>query len=120
MMTFMELSRRSLLCMASSAALSGAAREFSPGVQLYTVRSELAKAPAASLRAIRAAGYREVEMLRSQVETIAPLLSRFELRPISLHFETPLLTGNYTAWQHADMPPIEPGASYQQSLELAR
>ena len=71
--------------------------------KLYTVRSELAKAPAASLRAIRAAGYREVEMLRSQVETIAPLLSRFELRPISLHFETPLLTGNYTAWQHADI-----------------
>src|SRR5436309_15139558 len=59
-------------------------------------------------------------MLRSQVGTIAPFLSRFELRPISLHFETPLLTGNYTAWQHADMPPIESGASYEQSLQLAR
>jgi sugar phosphate isomerase/epimerase len=117
----MELSRRSLLRMASSAAVPrNVAREFSPGVQLYTVRNQLAKAPAATLQAIRAAGYREVEMLRSQVETIAPLLSRFELRPISLHFETPLLTGNYTAWQHADMPAIESGASYQQSLELAK
>jgi sugar phosphate isomerase/epimerase len=59
-------------------------------------------------------------MLRGQVKTIVPLLSQFQLRPISLHFETPLLTGNYTAWQHADMPPIESGASYEQSVGLAR
>ncbi|MBV8809228.1 MAG: sugar phosphate isomerase/epimerase [Acidobacteriaceae bacterium] len=106
--------------MAASAVAEPRTREFSPGVQLYTVRDRLSNAPAATLGAIGEIGYREVEMLRSQVKTIAPLLSRHQLRPISLHFETPLLTGNYTAWQHADMPPIESGASYGQSLELAK
>ena len=117
----MHLSRRSLLSMAVSAAVpESRTREFSAGVQLYTVRNQLSNAPAATLGAIAEMGYREVEMLRSQVKTIAPLLSRLQLRPISLHFETPLLTGNYTAWQHADMPPIESGATYEQSLELAQ
>jgi sugar phosphate isomerase/epimerase len=120
MMSVMVLSRRSLLRMAASTAFAESRiREFSPGVQLYTVRDQLSTAPAATLGAIAEMGYREVEMLRSQVKTIAPLLSPLELRPTSLHFETPLLTGNYSAWQHADMPPIESGASYEQSLELA-
>ena len=121
MITVMEFSRRSLWRMAASAVVAESrTREFSPGVQLYTVRDQLSKAPAATLQAISEIGYREVEMLRGQAKTIAPLLSGLKLRPISLHVETPLLTGNYTAWQHADMPPIESGASYDQSLQLAR
>lgn len=117
----MKLSRRSLLCMAASAAMAESrVRKFSPGVQLYTVRDQLSRAPEATLEAIAELGYREVEMLRSQVKTIAPLLPRLQLRPVSLHFETPLVTGNYKAWQDADMPSIESDASYQQSLELAQ
>ncbi len=117
----MSLSRRSLLHVAAfTLGAKPVNRKFSPGVQLYTVRDQLSKAPEATLEAISEIGYREVEMLRTQVRTIAPLLQRFRLRPISLHFETPLLTGNYKAWQHAAMPPIESGASYQQSLELAQ
>lgn len=86
----------------------------------FTVRNQLLNAPAATLGAIREIGYREIEMLCSQVKTIAPLLSRLQFRPVSLLFETPLLTGNYTAWQHADMPPIDADASYEQSLQLAK
>lgn len=59
-------------------------------------------------------------MLRSQVKTCAPLLAHEGLKPVSLHFETPLLTGNWEAWKHAEMPPIEPGVTYESCLELTR
>ncbi len=91
-----------------------------PGVQLYTVRNEVLKQPLATLQAIAEIGYREVEMLRNQVKTLAPLLKRVSLTPVSLHFETPLLTGNWTAWQHADMPPIEAGVTFEDCVLLAR
>jgi sugar phosphate isomerase/epimerase len=76
--------------------------------------------PLATLQAIAEIGYREVEMLRNQVKTLAPLLKRVNLIPVSLHFETPLLTGNWAAWQHADMPPIEAGVTYERCVSLAR
>jgi sugar phosphate isomerase/epimerase len=74
----------------------------------------------ATLQAIAEIGYREVEMLRNQVKTVAPLLKGVGLTPVSLHFETPLLTGNWTAWQHADMPPIEAGVTFEGCVALAR
>lgn len=91
-----------------------------PGVQLYTVRDLVVKQPLATLQAIADIGYREVEMLRNQVKTLMPLMKRVNLTPVSLHFETPLLTGNWTAWKHADMPPIEPGVTYEDCVALAR
>jgi len=91
-----------------------------PGVQLYTVRNEVLKQPLATLQAIAEIGYRELEMLRNQVNTLAPLLKTVNLTPVSLHFETPLLTGNSQAWQHADMPPIEAGVTYEGCVSLAR
>jgi sugar phosphate isomerase/epimerase len=59
-------------------------------------------------------------MLRNQVKTLAPLLKRANLTPVSLHFETPLLTGNWKAWQHAQMPPIERGVTLGNCIRLAR
>lgn len=115
------VSRRLMIQLGGLAAVSGFAKAlFAPGVQLYTVRDELAKQPMAMLQAIAEIGYREVEVLRNQVKTIAPLLKRVNLTPVSLHFETPLLTGNWTAWQHADMPPIEPGVTFERCVALAR
>jgi sugar phosphate isomerase/epimerase len=116
-----RLSRRSLMKMSGLAAVSGFVRQaITPGVQLYTVRNEVLKEPFATLQAIAEIGYREVEMLRSQVKMLAPLLKRVNLAPISLHFETPLLTGNWTAWQHADMPLVEPGVTFGDCVLLAR
>ncbi len=106
---------------AGLAAVTGFAKgSIATGVQLYTVRNEVLKKPLATLEAIAEIGYREVEMLRSQVKTLAPLLKRVNLLPISLHFETPLLTGNWAAWQHADMPPIDPGVTFEDCVLLAR
>lgn len=118
----MMLSRRSLLKIAGAcAATAGFAKgSIAPGVQLYTVRNEVLREPLATLEAIAEIGYREVEMLRSQVKPLAPLLKRVNLTPISLHFETPLLTGNWAAWKHADMPPIEAGVTFEDCVLLAR
>src|SRR3954464_1556703 len=115
------VSRRLLLHLSGFAAVSGFAKEpIAPGVQLYTVRNEVLNQPWATLQAIAEIGYREVEMLRDQVKVLAALLKRVNLTPVSLHFETPLLTGNWEAWQHADMPPVEAGVTYDGCVSLAR
>jgi hypothetical protein len=115
------VTRRLLMKLSGLAAISSFAKEpIAPGVQLYTVRNEVVKQPLATLQAIAEIGYREAEMLRNQVKPLAPLLKRVNLAPVSLHFETPLLTGNWAAWQHADMPPIEAGVTYDACVSLAR
>jgi sugar phosphate isomerase/epimerase len=115
------LTRRLLMSMTGFAALRGFGKQpLAAGVQLYTVRDLVMKRPLETLRAIADIGYREVEMLRSQVNVLAPMLKKVNLKPVSLHFETPLLTGNMTAWQHADMPPIEPGVTFEDCISLAR
>ncbi len=107
--------------MAAFAAVPALAKDrFAAGVQLYTVRDLVEKHPLQTLQAISDIGYREVEMLRNQVKTLAPLLKDTNLKPVSLHFETPLLTGNWAAWQHADMPPVEPGVTFDDCIPLAR
>ncbi|MFL6446574.1 MAG: sugar phosphate isomerase/epimerase family protein [Bryobacteraceae bacterium] len=115
-------SRRHLLKLGALVAVSSCLGKdrMAPGVQLYTVRNQILKQPLATLQAIADIGYREVEMLRNQVETLAPLLTGVKLTRISLHFETPLLTGNRAAWQHADMPPIDAGVTYGGCVSLAR
>jgi sugar phosphate isomerase/epimerase len=116
-----NITRRFLLKLSGLVPILGFAKEpMAPGVQLYTVRNEISKQPLATLQSIAEIGYREVEMLRNQVKTLAPLLKQVNLTPVSLHFETPLLTGNWTAWQHADMPPVEPGVTYEGCVSLAR
>lgn len=107
------------LAAAACAPAFGQARHVA-GVQLYTVRDLARKQPLQTLQAIAAMGYREVEMLRNQAATLAPHLKSVGLRPVSLHFETPLLTGNWQAWQHADMPPIEPGVTFEDAVAAAR
>ena len=90
------------------------------GVQLYTVRDIVLKRPRETLQAITEIGYREVEMLRSQVVPLAPYLKETGLQPVSVHFETPLITQNWKAWKDADMPPVEPGVTFEGALAEAK
>lgn len=114
------LTRRSLMLTAAAAGVPVLAQTHKrAGVQLYTVRDLILKRPLETLQAIADIGYREVEMLRSQVMLLAPYLNKTGLQPVSMHFETPLLTGNWKAWQHADMPAIEPGVTLDEALNLA-
>lgn len=116
-----SLSRRSLLAATLAGCLPAIARTRQRvGVQLFTVRDIVLSRPAETLGAIAAMGYREVEVLRDQLEVLAPHLKAAGLRPIALHFETPIVTGNWDAWKHAEMPPIVPaGVRFEDVVELA-
>ena len=69
------------------------------GVQLYTVRDQMTKDPEATLKAIADIGYKEVEVLRGTLTTVGPIARRLGLSPISIHVDTPIVTGNWDAWQ---------------------
>jgi sugar phosphate isomerase/epimerase len=69
------------------------------GVQLYSVRDLLGKDPAAALKAIADIGYREVELFGGGVPKTAALATAAGLSPTSVHVSTPLITGNWDAWQ---------------------
>src|SRR3569833_452177 len=115
------VSRRLLLQWSGLATVACCAKELlRPGVQLYTVRAEVLKNPGATLQAIANIGYREAEMLRNQLKVLAPLLKRTNLTPVSLHFETPLLTGNWEARKHADLQPVEDGVTNDGCVSMAR
>ena len=64
------------------------------GVQLYTVRDQIVKDPAPTLKAIAAIGYKEVEVQRATMATVAPLAKQHGLTPVSIHVDGALITGN--------------------------
>jgi sugar phosphate isomerase/epimerase len=122
MPTGSAFSRRSLL---GSAALAACLPLYGKnghalGVQLYTLREILKKQPVETLRQVSELGYREVEMLRNQIAELAPHLKETGLTPVSVHFETPLITGNWQAWKEADMPPVDENYTFEQALEETR
>lgn len=82
-----------MLTSLAAGALSAAKFTRPLGVQLYTVRNEMPKTPRETLQGIAAAGYTEVEVLRASFAEIKPMLKDLKLKPVSAHFETPLITG---------------------------
>ena len=97
----MTTTRRMFL--ASTAALPLAAAKFTKpiGVQLYTVRNIYPKDARKTIETIAKIGFKEVETLRPMLETVLPLLKEFGLNPVSGHYETPFVTGNWEAWKGA-------------------
>lgn len=69
------------------------------GVQLYTVRQQIDTNPEATLKAIADIGYKEVEVLRGTLAKVGPAARSVGLSPISVHVDTPLITGNWDAWK---------------------
>src|SRR5579862_8481446 len=97
------LTRRECL---GAAALLGATRSLAAGtgfrgpigVQLYTVRDALKTAPAETIQAVAALGYKQVEAtLNSDFASLLPLLKKNNLDVVSCHFDTPLVTGDWSA-----------------------
>jgi sugar phosphate isomerase/epimerase len=80
---------------ATTSAPSGAApappasRRF--GAQLYTVRDQVAKDPAATLRAIKEIGYREVEVLQQTMDVVLPIARSLDLAPVAVHIDPALV-----------------------------
>lgn len=101
------MTRRTLLQSATAGALTAAGtRRFTKplGAQLYTVRDVLPKQPRETLKGIAGAGYTELETGRQNLSQYRDLYREFGLRPVSSHFDTPLVTGNWQYWQ-AGRPP---------------
>ena len=71
------------------------------GVQLYTLREVLPKKPSETLQALAAIGYKEVEVIRRDLDQLAPSLKRAGLKAVSLHIESPLVTNKWEAWRAA-------------------
>src|SRR5436853_114112 len=67
------------------------------GLQLYTLRN-IMKEPDEVLKTVAEIGYKEVEILRASMDQIAPILKKYNLKPVSGHFETPTFTGDATHW----------------------
>ena len=124
------MTRRAWLQLAAAGA--GHAALFGPayaqstqplGVQLYTVRDKLGPEARATLEAIAAIGYKELEVGRGDLPTLAPLAKSLGLQAVSTHIEAPLVTGDWTAWRAAarQMPMNLPPDKYTlaQALDSA-
>lgn len=92
------MTRRSWIATLGAAALA-APRSMNFGAQLYTLRRVLPDAAAAALQRLAAAGYKEVEILRSDLARLRPLLAAYGLACPSAHIETPIVTGNWDVWR---------------------
>ena len=101
-MAHQGLTRRELLQLAAASGIGsfiggGARAEASAlsaiGVQLYTVRDQMSKDPAAALKAIAEIGYKEVEIIHTTLATVGPLAKQYGLNAVSTHVDVRLLTG---------------------------
>ena len=103
--------------MLASLRAKAAARFTHPlGAQLYTVRSILPAAAEQTLKSIAEIGYREVETDHATLQRIAPMLKNYGLKPVSCHFETPLITGDWKAWKTLS----NQGSTWAQAIEDAK
>lgn len=80
--------RRHFLGLAAAAPLAHARTLKSIGAQLYTLRAILPKDPAATLKALEAIGYREVEVISATLPTVWPALQQTKLKAVSVHIDT--------------------------------
>jgi sugar phosphate isomerase/epimerase len=101
-----EMTRRDVMRLAALGgvgALMGrhaqAAAPQTLGVQLYTVRQQIETDAAATLKAIADLGYKEVEVLRGTLAKVGPLARGLGLSPISVHVDSPIITGQWDAWK---------------------
>ena len=101
-----EMTRRDVMRLAAwggvGALVGRHAQAASPqtlGVQLYTVRQQIDTNAEAALKAIADIGYKDVEVLRGTLAKVGPLARGLGLSPISVHVDTPLITGQWDAWK---------------------
>lgn len=122
----LQVTRRQLsLALFASAAAGATARFTHPlGAELYTVRNILPTTPDATLRSIAEIGYREVETDHATLLQLAPLFQKYGLKPVSCHFETPLVTGNWKPWiarrARQKTPFAAEGTTWAQAIEDAK
>jgi sugar phosphate isomerase/epimerase len=91
--------RQWLAALAAGAAACAAAKpRRAAGLSLYTVRGPLAEEPERVLRELAAIGCRYLEGRLPQVQQHLPLLDELDMPLVSWMIDTPLVTGNWDAW----------------------
>jgi len=78
------------------------------GFQLYTLRNVLDRGPEKIFQQLAETGYREIEVLQKGLDKLVPLMKSAGLNPVSGHFDTPLVTGNWDVYKKLpgfEMPP---------------
>ncbi len=91
------------------------------GFQLYTLRNVLDRGPEKIFRQLAETGYREVEVLQKGLEKLGPLMKSAGLNPVSGHFDTVLVTENWSIYKQLPgfkMPPK--GYDWKAAAEQAR
>lgn len=116
----MPITRRFLLQGGAWAAGMFGAQQRPIGLALYTVRDLLLQHPIEVLKTASQIGYTEVEIMRRQIAPLAPHLAPLGLKAVSMHFETPLITGNFQAWKDAEMPVFDERLTFDAALEESR
>lgn len=106
---------KSLLALTAGASLSAATKR-PLGFQVYTIRKILPQHAAEALERVAKIGYKTVETGRADNALVLPLCKKFGLQPVSCHFDTPLVTGNYDAWKDNPLPP---GYTWQKAVDEA-
>ena len=71
------------------------------GAQLYTVRDLIGQDPEGTLKAIADIGYTEVEAVRATLDRAAPAARAAGLKVVSIHADSPIVTGNWEPWREA-------------------
>ena len=93
MMSSIDLSRRSFLALAAAAPLASAAKKHIPvGLELFSVRNELAKDLEGTVRAVAKLGYQDVEFFSpyydwtpEKAKDVRKLLDELKIRCLSTH-----------------------------------
>ena len=79
--------------LAGALSLAGhSARLKTIGVQLYTVRTVMPKAPLETLKAIRAIGYQEIEATFAGFDKLWPDVQASGLKPVSMHLDAKMVS----------------------------
>jgi sugar phosphate isomerase/epimerase len=71
------------------------------GFQLYTIRKILKDHAAEALERLAQAGYKTIESMHADNGLVLPLYKEIGLQPVSCHFDTLLVAGEYDAWEKA-------------------
>ncbi|HYI97452.1 MAG TPA: sugar phosphate isomerase/epimerase [Bryobacteraceae bacterium] len=86
------LRRRFLAAAAASAARLPGANLKAVGVQLYTLRTIINEKPLEVFQSLEQVGFRECEVIQSNMDKIWDSLKQTRLKPVSLHLDTAMFT----------------------------
>jgi sugar phosphate isomerase/epimerase len=99
---WLQMTAAGLLPLAHAARAAAQGTEAQPyGVQLYTLRNQMATQPEQTLEAVARIGYREIEVLRADMAKTVAIGKRLGLSAPAAHIEAPIVTGNWQPWRLA-------------------